>query len=256
MTRTKGASHYLWFLWILTNRELKRKYKSTILGFLWILLNPLLQMLILTVVFSLFFKIKVKDYPIFALSGLLPWTFFAEGLTSATESLITNRDLIKKVPFPRELLPISSVLAHLITSSLAILLLAVFVSIRFEIDFRFAFFIPIMLLETALITGISLLLSSLDIYFRDVSFILQAILKVWFYATPIIYPLSMVPKQYLSLYSLNPMVGITTAFQSIFLKTEFTAFAALKTGLLEAFLVLLLGTMVFRNRAKYFADWI
>lgn len=246
----------LWLLWVLANRELKRKYKSTTLGFLWILINPLLQMAVLTVVFSYFFKMSVKDYPLFVLSGLLPWTFFSISLQAATRSLVENRDLIKKIPFPRELLPISSVLAHLFTSSLAIAPLALYVTFHSGFRPQLLLLAPILLLETALVIGLGLLLSSLEIYYRDVSFIIQAALMVWFYLTPIFYPLEMVPRAYISLYRLNSMVGIITAFRSVFLGTSLVSSTALMIGMAETLILLGLGILVFRKRSKYFADWV
>lgn len=240
----------------LTIKELKSKYKSATLGFLWILINPLLQMIVLTVIFSIFLKINVQNYPLFVFSGLLPWMFFSLSLQSGTSSLIANRDLIKKVNFPRELLPISSVLAHLSTFILAIALLALFVAIVFGVTFGFFLLIPVIVLMTVLAIGITLLLSSFDIYYRDVSFILQSALLVWFYITPVLYPIALVPEKFLFVYNLNPMVGIITAFQVIFLKSNFEHVDALFISILETIFLLFIGIIVFWKRSKYFADWV
>jgi lipopolysaccharide transport system permease protein len=241
----------------LINKELKSKYKSATLGFLWIFINPLLQMIILTIVFSFFFKIQVENYPLFVFSGLLPWTFFSLSLQSGTSSLINNRDLIKKTNFSRSLLPISSVMAHLFNFILALLILACFVMIaKINLSLSLALLIPIILLETILSVSITLILSSLDIYYRDVSFILQSIIMIWFYATPIFYPISMVPEKYLFLYQFNPMVGITTIFQSIFLNKPMLSWNGLIISIAETIVLLLIGILVFKKRSKYFADWI
>jgi len=240
----------------LTIKELKSKYKSATLGFLWILINPLLQMAVLTLVFSIFLKIDVKNYPLFVFSGLLPWMFFSLSLQAGTSSLITNRDLIKKTVFPRYLLPTSSVLAHLFTFVLALLLLIVFVVVMFGITPLLFLLIPIILLQTILAISIVLLLSSLDVYYRDVSFILQAVLMIWFYITPILYPMTLVPKNFLFFYQLNPMVGIITAFQSIFLNTNIMSFTPLLISITETAILLPIGFFVFKKRSKYFADWV
>lgn len=237
-------------------KELKSKYKSATFGFLWILINPLLQMIVLTIVFSIFLKINIKNYPLFVFSGLLPWMFFSLSLQSGTSSLIANRDLIKKLNFPRELLPISSVLAHLSTFILAMVLLALFVGVVFGLKFSFFLLIPVIALMSILAIGITLLLSSFDIYYRDVSFILQSALLVWFYITPILYPTALVPENFLALYNLNPMVGIITVFQSIFLKTNIVDWGALTISVFETMILLLVGFFVFKKRSKYFADWI
>lgn len=249
-------SQPLYLTWTLALREIKRKYKSATLGFAWIIINPLIQMLVLTIVFSLFFRLNIENYWLFALSGLLPWTFFSVSLTSATASLIENRDLIKKVPFAKELLPISSVIAHLITTSSAIFILLLFVILKFGFRWNYLFIAPLLFLETILVIGASLFLSSLEIYFRDVSFILQAGLVVWFYLTPVFYPLEMVPTGLLKFYQLNPMVGIVTSFQSVFLQKNLLTPTSLVISIISAAILLTLGVLVFRRRSQYFADWV
>lgn len=240
----------------LASKELKSKYKSTAFGFLWIVINPLLQMIVLTIVFSFIIKIQIDNYPLFVFSGLLPWMFFSLSVQAGTSSLIANRDLIKKVPFPREILPISSVLAHLFIFVLSLILLVMFVIIAAGLWFSLLFLIPLVVLVALFAISLSLLLSSLDVYYRDVSFMLQAILVPWFYLTPILYPISFVPKLFLGFYQLNPMVGIITAFQSIFLGENMVAWSALGVSVLETVILLVVGFFVFKKRSKYFADWI
>lgn len=239
----------------LTIKELKSRYKSTTLGFLWIFVNPLLQMIVMTIVFSYFLKVNIQNYPLFVFSGLLPWMFFSLSLQSGTTSLIANRDLIKKVPFPKELLPISSVFAHLFTFFLSLLILVFFVIIFSGFTLNLLFLIPIVILQTILSIAIVLLLSSLDIYYRDVSFVLQSVILVWFYLTPIFYSIKFIPSKYHFLYDLNPMVGIIASFQSIFLKTDFFSLNALIISIIETILLLIMGIFVFKRRSKYFADW-
>lgn len=240
---------------LLTIKELKSKYTSATLGFLWIFINPLIQMIVLTIVFSIFLKINVENYPLFVFSGLLPWMFFSLSLHAGTSSLIANRDLIKKVNFPRELLPISSVFAHLFTFCLSLVLLVAFVTIIFGISFSLFLLIPIILLQTILAIALVLLFSSLDIYYRDVSFALSALTIVWFYATPILYPIDFVPKEYFPFYILNPMVGIITSFQSIFLNTS-VSFVPILISATETVVLFPISFFIFKKRSKYFADWI
>ena len=240
----------------LSVKELKSKYKSATLGFLWVLLNPLLQMLALSLVFTFFVKIEINNYPVFAFSGLLPWTFFALSLQTGTTSLINNREIIKKTYFPRELLPISSVLAHLFAFIPAILLLLVFVLVTQGLSFSIFLLIPLIILQTLLLISLSLFLSSLDIYYRDVSYLLQALLVIWFYITPVFYSISFVPQKYLGLYILNPMVGIISSYQSILLNTPLPSFTALAVSIMETLLLTIIGIFVFRKRSAYFADWI
>lgn len=240
----------------LTIKELKSKYKSTTLGFLWIFVNPLLQMIVLTLVFSFFLKVNIPNYPLFAFSGLLPWMFFSLSLQSGTTSLIANRDLIKKVPFPKELLPISAVFANLFTFLLSLLIVVVFVIFSSGFNFNLFFLIPVVLLQTILSIGIVFFLSSLDIYYRDVSFILQSVLFVWFYLTPIFYTVKFIPFQYHFLYNLNPMVGIISSFQSIFLNTPLPYSSSLLISVIETIIIFFLSYIIFKRRSRYFADWV
>ncbi|OGY08027.1 MAG: hypothetical protein A3D24_00940 [Candidatus Blackburnbacteria bacterium RIFCSPHIGHO2_02_FULL_39_13] len=240
----------------LSVKELKSKYKSATLGFLWVLLNPLLQMLALSLVFTFFVKIEINNYPVFVFSGLLPWTFFALSLQTGTTSLINNREIIKKTYFPRELLPISSVLAHLFAFIPAILLLLVFVLVTQGLSFSIFLLIPLIILQTLLLISLSLFLSSLDIYYRDVSYLLQALLVIWFYITPVFYSISFVPQKYLGFYIINPMVGIISSYQSIFLNTPLPSLTAVAVSVVETLLFAVIGVFVFRKRSAYFADWI
>lgn len=256
-TSTKNRLTYLKDLTTaLTAKELKAKYKSTLFGVLWMGINPLLQMVVLTIVFSLFIKLPIKDYPIFVFSGLLPWNFFALSVQSGTSSLISNRDLIKKVKFPYEVLPISSVLAQAVTFVITLLIfITVIVGIK-GISFSLLFIIPLVLLQLILAIGISLLLSSLDLYYRDVSFLLQAVITIWFYITPIIYPLSTIPENYVLLYALNPMVGIILGYQKILYGLSEDIFFPLLISTIISVLFAIIGYWIFKHRSKYFADWI
>lgn len=243
-------------LFALTVKELKSKYKSTALGFLWIIVNPLIQMAVLTVVFSYFLKINVINYPLFVFSGLLPWTFFSLGLQTATSSLIGNRDLIKKVPFPTVMLPISSVTAHFVGFLFALILLVIFAVFTTGVGLQLLILIPVAILHLTFAISLALIFSSLDIYYRDVTYIVQALILVWFYITPIIYPLSIVPSRYLLFYKLNPLVGITTTYQSALLKNM--NFSLYDFGISVGWTLglLVMAIFIFRSRSKFFADWV
>jgi len=253
----KNLSNFLWLLYSLTLRELKGKYKSASLGFIWAFVNPFVQMIVLIIVFSFFFKIQVENYPLFILSGILPWTFFATVLSSGTSSLINSRDLIKKNYFKREAIPLASVLAGLVQFVVSII---IFLLLAKLLGFNFSgnlLFLPIAIIfETLLLCGLVLFTSSLDIYFRDVGFIVQAITIVWFYLTPVFYPLSFVPEKYLFLYKLNPMVGITSFFRFLFLGSNYLSLDSLFISIAEICLLLFLGFWLFKKRERYFADWI
>ncbi|MCX6758084.1 MAG: ABC transporter permease, partial [Candidatus Nealsonbacteria bacterium] len=200
-------------LFALTTKELKTRYKSAFLGFLWAFLNPLLQMAVLSIVFMFIVRIPVKNYPLFLFCGLLPWTFFSQSLISGTGSLTANRDLIKKSAFPREILPLSVILSNLINLILSLAILLPAILIFANISWPLILLPFAILLHVIFTVGIVLIASSLDIYYRDVSFIIQALTMAWFYLTPVIYPLSMVPQRFAGLYAANPMAGITSLYR-------------------------------------------
>ncbi|KKQ97236.1 hypothetical protein A3E15_01200 [Candidatus Woesebacteria bacterium RIFCSPHIGHO2_12_FULL_42_9] len=250
------SSQRIWLLWMLTVRELKGRYKSSILGFLWAIINPLFQMIVLTIVFSLILKVQIENYPLFLFSGLLPWTYFATTLMIGTSSLTSNRDIIKKVAFPRELIPFSVVLANLVHFTLALipfLIILIFLGLAPQ---KSIIFLPLaILLETTLLTGLILLTSSLQILYRDISFIVVAALLMLFYLTPVFYPLSFVPERLQLIYSLNPMVGVTNFFQYIFLGSEIYL-EGIVISLLESIIFFLFGFNIFKARSLFFSDWV
>lgn len=243
-------------LFALTAKELKTRYKSAVLGFLWAFLNPLLQMAVLSLVFMFIVRIQIANYPLFLITGILTWTFFSSSLISGTEALVSNRDLIKKAAFPRAILPLSVILFNLVNLllSLAILL---------PVALFFAHFSPallllplVVLLNLVLAGGIVLISSSLNIYYRDISFIMQALVLVWFYATPVLYPFSMVPVRFIAIYSLNPMAGIVSLYRFSLLGGVFPPAISVICSLAWTAAFLVSGIIIFKKREPLFADWI
>lgn len=202
-------------LWALVLRELKVKYKNSILGFFWSLLNPALTMLVFTFIFSFVFRAGVRHFPLFFLSGLLPWNFFAMSLNRSTSSMIENADLIKKVYFPREVVPCAVLVTNLINLVLETVVLAVFL-----LAWRYWFFsyLPVLLFGFAVLMlftgGIALVVSAATVFFRDLQQLVPLGVMVWFYGTAVIYPLDMVPASLRSLLTyLNPMNPIVSLFR-------------------------------------------
>lgn len=240
----------------LSQRELKNKYKSSSLGTMWLLINSLSQALIIFIVFSLFVKIPIENYWLYALSGIVPWTAFSIALTNSTNSIIDNRDLIKKVPFDRMILPISSATGHIMGSILGFIFLVIVSILIVGISYYLLLLVPLIFLLLFLVIGISLTLSSLNAYYRDVIFMLQIALMAWFYLNPIIYSMSIVPGNLQALYILNPMVGIITSFQGILVNPQYFEPMAIIVTMIETIILLISGTVYFNKKSKYFADWI
>lgn len=183
---------YRYLLRNMVVRDLKARYKNSILGILWSILNPLFLMVVFTVLFSVMANNQIRDYPIFVLAGLIPWNFFSGSLTSGTTSIIGNSTLVKKVYFPRELLPASTLLSNLVNFAFAFLVLIVFLYI-FGIGLtRHALWvIPILATQLIFTFGLTLLLGSLSVFYRDVLMILEVVILAWFFMTPVFYSLEM-----------------------------------------------------------------
>lgn len=233
--------------------ELKIRYKNSALGFVWSLLNPLGMMVVFTVVFGVLWpNNQIEKYPLFLLCGLLPWNYFAASVNSSTNSIVANSNLVKKVYFPREVLPISSVLAQLVNFLLAfIVLFAVLLIFRSNLSPWLPLLPVIILIQTLFTLGVALVLSTLNVFYRDTIIILEVVLLAWFFLTPIFYSVDMLPASYdvagMTLnvrriyYIANPMASLVNMYRDMlyygyrtdpdfFLRTTATALAILGFG--------------------------
>lgn len=179
---------YRYLLRNLISRDLKARYKNSIFGVLWSLLNPLAMMLVFTLLFTVMGNDSTRDYAIFVLVGLIPWNFFSGSMISGTNSVTSNSSLVKKVYFPRELLPFSSILANLVNFAIAFLVLVIFL-FAFRIGLTVhALWVPAILLTQIIFTlGLVLLLGGLNVFYRDVMMILEVVMLAWFFLTPVFY---------------------------------------------------------------------
>ena len=206
----------------LTLRELRGKYKRSFLGWTWSLLNPLATMLIFTVVFRYFLKVTIPPgdpsgmnaFAFYLLCGLLPWNFLSNGITGSMGALLGNSNLIKKVYFPREILVAANVASWVV--ALAIEMGALAVALIIAGNFVLPWLVPVIglvALQTVFVVGLGLLLSVLNVFFRDIQHFVGIFLQIWFYATPIVYPLDVVPERVRFVYGLNPMVRFAEAYR-------------------------------------------
>ncbi|RLT40980.1 MAG: ABC transporter permease [Chloroflexi bacterium] len=266
--RIKELLRYRDLLYYMVVRDLKARYKSSVLGFVWSLLNPLLMMLVFTVIFTLIMpNNQVRSYPIFLLCGLLPWNYFTAGVLSSVSSVIGNGNLVKKVYFPREILPISSVLAQLVNFLLSLLVIFALI-IVFGVPFSpHLWLLPIVILmQTCFISGIALLLSAVNVYYRDTAIILDVVLMAWFFLTPVFYPIDILPKSYeifglvLDIHRLmnilNPMASIVNTYRDLlYLGTYTVGDFFLRTAITSA-AVMLIGYWVFNKLSGNFGEEI
>ena len=207
-------------------RDLKARYKNSVFGFLWSLLNPLGMMLVFTIVFTVLLPSQVDRYPIFLLCGLLPWTFFSAGVMVGITTITGNANLVKKVYFPREVLPISSVFSNLVNFLLSLVVLFAAL-IVFQSHFSpWLWLLPgVIFIQTCFVLGIALILSTLNVFYRDTLMIMDVVMLAWFFLTPVVYPIASLPTDYQFMgvtidvhrwmYILNPMASLIAAYRDL-----------------------------------------
>jgi lipopolysaccharide transport system permease protein len=241
------------FVW----RDVKVRYKQTVLGAAWAIIQPFFTM----VVFSLFFGQLAKipsdgvPYPIFSYAALVPWTFFAQGLNQASSSMVRHANLIKKVYFPRLALPISRVIGGLVDFALAFIVLLGMMLAYSIVPTVNVLWLPLFLL-LALVTslGTALWLSAMNVQFRDVAYTVPFITQFWMFATPIVYPSSLLPEPWRTLYGINPMAGVVEGFRWALLGTDTAPGSITVVSSLAALTLLVSGAFYFRRMEKTFAD--
>jgi lipopolysaccharide transport system permease protein len=250
---------YRELLYFLVWRDIKVRYKQTALGAVWAIIQPLTTML----VFSLFFGRLAKmpsdgiPYPLFSFAALVPWSFFSSSVAKSSDSLVGNSSLIKKVYFPRLLVPIAGVLSGLIDLLLALSFLGLMMAYyHVALGGRILYVPMLLLLEICLALGVGLWLSSLNIQYRDVRHILPFLIQFWMFATPIAYPSSLLHEPWRTVYGLNPMVGVIEAFRWALLNTGRTPGMQVLISVVVTTCLLVSGVFVFRRMEKFFADLI
>jgi lipopolysaccharide transport system permease protein len=208
---------YRELLFSLTKKDLKVKYRGSVLGFFWSLLNPVLMMLVYSFVFSMILRQGIQEFAIFLLCALLPYNFFSNSVNYGSGSIISNANLVKKIYFPKEIIPLSIVLSNLINFLLELVVLFVVLSIFGYKFYMYLYLLPLVILVQVLfVSGISMLISALNVFFRDLQHLITILMLVWFFATPIIYPLSMVPERFQFWMQLNPMAVFAAYYRNIF----------------------------------------
>lgn len=246
---------YLDFIWVMTEKEIKARYKRAIFGFLWVILNPILQMLVIGVIFSIF--IKIPNYFLFLFTGLLPWTFVSMSLSKATPSIVFERLLLEKARFPIEAIPVSIIISNLIHTFVSFtLLICYLVVINNKLTFEILLVIPTMIWLSIVTLGASLFTSALQVRFRDINFFVQTLLILLFYATPILYSLDVIPKTYYLLFAFNPLTSIFELFHYSILKRGVLDSGIFLINILLTFVILSVGILVFRKGRRYFVDWL
>jgi ABC-type polysaccharide/polyol phosphate export permease len=250
----RDVYRYRQLIWALALKELTVRYKRSVLGFLWALLNPALMMLVLTLVFSTIFQFSTKHYAIFLLSVLLPWTFFAQSMSYAVEAIVGNGDLIKKVRVPKLVFPVAAVIANIINLLLSLVPLAVLVPVMRHPFYWTWLYLPVPMLALIIFTlGLTFFFATANVYYRDFAHIIQVILSAWFYVTPIIYSLDLIPENRRWFFKLNPMLYVINGFRLAVYYGMLPKWPSILASFGCAFAALFIGYAVFR---KYQDDFV
>ncbi len=244
-------------LWAWTGRTIRGRYQQSLLGWLWAVIQPAVSVIILTIVFTRFVRVNTGDTPyiLFSFVGVIPWTLLSNSLQDMADSLVLNMNLITKIYLPREVLPIAAMLARFtdffVAAVVFVVLLIVYQLPIFTIPWLF---LPLILIvQLLLIAGIGLTCSALNVFYRDVKSLLALGIQIWFYASPIIYPVTMVPEPYRRFYLLNPMVGILQAYRDVLISGVLPG-SSFMVSLVLSVVIFIAGYGLFRKVEHLFAD--
>jgi len=253
----KELWQYRELVYFLSWRDIKVRYKQTALGAAWAIIQPFMTM----VVFSFFFGKLAKmpsdgiPYPLFTYAALVPWTFFANGLTQSSNSLVQNSNMLKKIYFPRLIIPISTIVSGAVDFVIAFIVLLLMMGYYGIAPTANIVWVPFLLiLEVGTALGIGLWLSAMNVQFRDVRYVIPFLTQFWLFATPIAYPSSLLSEPWRTWYGLNPMVGVVEGFRWALLGTQTAPGSMVLASVLATLIVMVTGVFYFRRMEKTFAD--
>jgi lipopolysaccharide transport system permease protein len=241
----------------LTKREIKARYKQSVLGYAWVILNPFFQMLVMAFVFSKILRVTNLSVPyaLFLYVGLLPWNLFAASISSSMNSLVGNGSLLTKIYFPREVFVVSAILAKIVDFLLASIVLVVFfVFFHQQVTINIFWVVPIFLIQQLFTYGLSLMLAAFNLFYRDIQYLFGLILLTWMYLTPVIYPTEMFPEQYRWIFKLNPMAVFINAYRQVMLGGGMPNLSSLGIALLLSIVMVVSGYHIFKRLEGMFAD--
>jgi lipopolysaccharide transport system permease protein len=249
---------YRALLWSLTQRELKARYRASVLGFLWTFLNPTLQMLTYGLVFNVLLRQQVRHFLYFQFVGLLPWIFFSASVAGGATAISDRRDLLTKVRFPPQVLPATVVATNLINYLLSLPLMIILGLIYGEWPSWHAIAFPVVLVIQILFTlGLAYIVSAVNVAFRDLQHVVANLVTLWFFLTPVLYQVSAIPERYRGMMMLfNPMAPIITSYQSIFYHHTLPPAQPLAYVAAFALLLLWLASQIFEHRREEFAELV
>lgn len=256
MNKLKELFQYRAMLFRTIQRDLDAAYRRSLLGSVWIFLNPLLQLWVYNIVFAEILEINQENYFIFLASALIPWIFFSATVSGGAKCVFNSQDMLKKIYYPREIMPISYTTTQFITMALSLAaVLVVELALRVHIEFSAWLFLPlIMLIEYLFALGMIFVTSAITVYFRDMEFILSIGIMAWQFLTPVMYPSDFVPEELLPIWRLNPVTPIIEAYREIIYYQRAPQMSNLGLSLLVSVVCLLVGGAIFEKMQKNFAE--
>ena len=251
--------NYRELLWNLAHREINQRYKQSILGYAWVILVPLVQLVVLNFLFSIVLRIPSQGVPfiIFLAVALLPWNLFANSLSSSVNSLVSNSSLITKIYFPREILVYSTILAKTVDFLFSCIVLVIFFLVYKTILPPTLLWVPLIFVIQIIFTaGLSLILAALNLFYRDIQYLLNLVVMLWMYLTPVMYPVEIVPEKYRFIFSLNPMSFIIFAYRQTILGGGQPNYSSLAIAFVMSIAVFAVGFYLFKKMEGEFADYV
>ena len=256
LQRITNIFEYNDMIYSLVRRELRGKYKGSVLGFLWTYLNPLCQVIIYSAVFSIVFKVQIEKFYLYLIIGMMPWTFFSTAVQEGANCIRSQAEMVKKIYFPREVLPISFT-----TSSFVNMLFSFLITFLAIATARWGFYpkallyLPIvMVIEYFLALGLLLIVSAVTVYFRDLEHIMSVLMMAWIYVTPIMYDVSYIPERLKSVFFANPMTPIICAYHDILYYKQLPDMNYLIRSGVVALAIFMIGSLVFAKLDRNFAE--
>ena len=256
MKHLREIYDYRQMIFSLVRKELRGRYKGSALGFLWTFINPLLQLLVYTFVFSIVMPNNIDKFYLYLFIGLIPWLFFSGSLTGGAACIINQKDMVKKIYFPREVMPIAYVTSNFVNMLLCfIVIFGVVLVSGVGVNPVAVLYLPIIwAVEYIMCLGGAMLTSALTVYFRDLEYILGIVTMAWMYMTPVVYSLDMVPERLRPLMNLNPMTPVITAYRDVLYSKQIPHISTLTNALVLGIVVLVIGTVSFQKLQRGFAE--
>lgn len=262
ISETKDIIKHRELLFQMIGREIKARYKQSILGYFWVILNPLAQMIVMSFAFSIIMRIPTNSgenipYSIFLFTALLPWNLFSNSLSSASNALVNSTSLITKIYFPRSILVLATIMAKIMDFIFALtILVGYIIYFQIPVTINILWVIPIFIIQQIFTIALGLLFAAANLIYRDIQYLLSLLLLLWMYVTPIIYSVDIVPEKYKYIFQLNPMSVIVNAYRQSILAGSMPKVSSILIAFIVSFVTLLICLRYFKKKEKIFADII